>query len=159
MERFRNLKLPKIVLALSLALNLAVVGVVVGAWLGGGGRHHEARENSARWSVGPFGRALSKEDRREMGERFRKNKSGELRKQRSALRSAALNMVDALRADPFDPDTVAQILQDQRSLGVSQRALGHGILLDQINSMTPDERDGFAGRLEEALSRRRPVRD
>ena len=51
----------RIALAVSVALNLAVVGVVAGAALKHGGSGHEMERDSG---FGPFSEALSREDRR-----------------------------------------------------------------------------------------------
>ncbi|MEP5761654.1 MAG: periplasmic heavy metal sensor [Litoreibacter sp.] len=147
-----DMKFSKLILVLSLALNLVVGGVVIGAWLGGSQGEHNGHP---RWIAGPYGRALSDEDRREMRERFKLGAGAEMREQRKAMRAAGLEVVQALRAEPFDPSVVEAIMEHQGKLGTAQYAIGSRVLLEQISLMTPELRAAFAARLEQAFERRR----
>jgi uncharacterized membrane protein len=62
-------------------------------------------------------------------------------------------IIDALRADPFDPDVVAAGLQRQRLATQSRLEVGHDLLLRHLMDMSPDERRAFADRLDEGLKR------
>lgn len=135
-----------ILLAVSLAVNLLVVGVILGTALRFRGGDH------ARVPPG-FGmalyHALPKEDRKAL--------RGEL----SALRSKGSNrrsqdfsaLSQALQAVPFDPAAV-QILLDQQAQASSdlQMAL-HQQWLAQVAAMSDGERQIYAERLEEVVKR------
>ena len=87
----------KIALALSVALNLAVAGLAVGAWLGDGRHHGMPRD----MSFGPFSAALDDTDRRAIRKALME-RLGEFREQRAATRAEFETLVATLRADPFD---------------------------------------------------------
>ena len=85
----------RIVLILSLALNVAVIGAVAGLALRVGRDGPPARYDLA---LGPIGQALSSEDKRAVGRELRRNPA--LRDGRPrADRVAAQALVDALRQD------------------------------------------------------------
>lgn len=146
----------KPLLFVSLALNLMVAGIAVGWGLSDGGRDRdrkfpEARE--LRGTIGePFFRALPEDKRRDLvrdvlgdRDRFREN--------REALRARVQAFLAALRADPFDPDAVAALLEDQRDVALGRQKLGEELLLKQLSAMSPDERAVYADRMETILSR------
>jgi uncharacterized membrane protein len=157
MAEKKSFRWSKLILVASLGLNLVVVGVVAGAWVNGPKRGDRDMRSPSCLS-GPFGRALSKEDRRAMGETFRgdENRKGKLNSQRREMRRIGADVTAVLRAEPFDR-TALQVLFDQQVRIVSeQRGLGQEALLDRISAMTPQERAGFADRLEQGLKRGRP---
>ncbi|WP_171239773.1 periplasmic heavy metal sensor [Ruegeria sp. HKCCA5491] len=135
-----------ILLAVSLALNLLIVGMAVGTVLRVKGNDH------AKAPPG-FGsalyRALPKDDRKalrgDLSDRHRKGSSSRSRD------FATLN--EALRADPFDPVAVQTLLSRQaQSMADLQVALQEQ-WLDRVTSMTSDERLIYADRLEEVVRR------
>ena len=90
----------RIALATSLAINLGIAGIVVGAMLRDGGPMHNA--NSAReLGFGPFTEALSKVDRAELRRAFLA-KVPEMRDDRRATREDTGALLAKLRATPFD---------------------------------------------------------
>ena len=142
----------RVVLVLSLAMNLAVVGLVVGA--GVSGRFGDRPPRSFDFGLGPAARALEPRERRQIGLALRRD--GSLRD--VDLRGNAAAMVNALRADPFDPDLLRDLMATQNDhIGQLQRA-GQSALVDQITAMSPDRRAAFADRLQEELSRGRDRR-
>lgn len=141
----------RIALVTSVAVNLAIAGVVVGALLGGG-RDGGAPRPSAL-GLGPFAEALSDEDRRAIMQDFRQE-AGSFRENRAALRADFNRLLAALRADPYDPGTVRQIIDAQdRKLG-ERLDLGRRLLVDRLDAMTPEARAAYATRLEDSLQRR-----
>lgn len=141
----------RVLLVLSLALNLAVIGVVGGALL----RGEKGLRPPPRFDVaaGPYGAALSPEDRRAIAMRLRQSEAGRAMSPR-ARRAAMAELVGALRADPFDVQRVADILADQRRRSQDLVLELEAAILDRVATMTPDERAAFADRLEAAASRR-----
>lgn len=150
----------KIALGISLAVNLLILGAVGGAILGGGpdGRIRDRIDMVRSLGLGPLGLALEREDRDEIMERVRRDRE-ELRGDRLELLAATLDFVAAVEVDPFDRAAASAALEAQRGhvLGLQER--GHAALLDQLETMSPAARDGFAERLRRALSRHRGHND
>ncbi|WP_170325654.1 periplasmic heavy metal sensor [Ruegeria arenilitoris] len=137
-----------VLLAVSLALNLLVVGVALGTVyrVKGGDRGKPPP------GFGPaIYRALPKEDRKALrGELSERHvKGAKLRAQDFAALEAAL------RAEPFDPTVVQALLQQQaQSMAELQGALQKE-WLDRITAMTDAERQIYADRLQEVVQRKR----
>lgn len=143
----------RIALALSVALNLAVVGVVAGAlWRAGG----DGRPSAALRDLGfgPFAAALTDEDRRALRRDFLR-RAPDLRAARAEMRAEMTEVLAVLRADPFAPDRLRQALDQATARTADRMALGRGLLFDHIAAMTPEARRAFADRLERAMTRGR----
>jgi uncharacterized membrane protein len=140
----------KIALALSLALNLLVLGLVGGALLSfgppGGGDDPRLRT----LGLGPFALALEREDRDAMRGRL----DGEaLRADRRVIGASLAELRGALLADPFDRAAAEAALARARGATEALQGRGHAALLDQIGTMSASERAALAERLERALRR------
>lgn len=146
-------RLWRIVLVVSLALNLAVVGVVVGSAMSG--RLGKDPPRSFDLGLGPVSRALDKDERREIGRSLRQNAA--LRDVN--LRDRVTDMVAALTAEPFDPDALRGVMDAQAAGMANVQATAQGALVEQIVAMTPERRRAFAAQLTEELSRERPRRN
>lgn len=144
----------RILLVVSLGLNLAVAGVVGGALLSG--RDRPARFGGFDVTLGPFARALSREDRRAIGDELRNRP--DLGPSARGSRKAALDgFLAALGTDPFDADAVRTTFADQRTRTLNGMEAGQEILLARIVAMTPAARAEFAARLRVELGNgRRP---
>ncbi|MGP3697506.1 periplasmic heavy metal sensor [Rhodobacter sp. NSM] len=141
----------RIALAVSVALNLAVVGMAGGAmW-----RFHsgEMRGPVRDLGFGPFSEALAPEDRKEMRRAFL-DQRGDFRMIRREMREDFQSMLAILRAEPFDPAALQAVLDRQQQRGARTAELGARLLGQRIGAMTPDERRAFADRLAESLTRR-----
>ena len=139
----------RIALGLSLAVNLLVLGLVGGAVLHGPPeRFHDSRD----MSFGPFAEALRPEDRkalrREIFER-----APELREGRERRRQDLAGLLQALRADPFDPAGIEAVMSAQQDRLAGQLALGAAVIRDHLIALPAAERLAFADRLEATLSR------
>lgn len=145
-------RLTRIVLVISLALNLAVVGLVVGTALSG--TFGDRPPRSFDFGLGPVARALEPDERRAIGAALRRDAG--LRDMN--LRGRAQDMIAALRAEPFDPEVLQSLLAAQRAHTARLQDAAQAALLDQIVQMTPERRAAFADRMEEAFSRDRPPR-
>jgi uncharacterized membrane protein len=156
MTEKKPFKWSKLVLVTSLGLNLVVVGLVAGAWVNGPKRGDRGGAAPASWDAGPFGRALSRQDRRMMGDVFRKDPEvrERLGQRRGEMRRIGFEIAGVLRTDPFDPLALEALFAKQAQLGVDLQQIGRGALLDRITAMTPEDRLDFADRLEEGMKRR-----
>ncbi len=142
----------RVVLVLSLALNLLIVGTVVGAMFTWSNwkSHHGSRMDL---SAGPMTRALSREDRRAIGKHMRdayRKGQGARPDHRSEMRG----LVADLRADPFDPVPVKDRLERRRAGFEDRMELGLALLLERLTQMQPEERAAYADRLETVLNKR-----
>ncbi|MFN3281085.1 MAG: periplasmic heavy metal sensor [Tabrizicola sp.] len=139
----------KLALAVSVTLNLAVAGLVLGAWLGDGPRRGMPRD----LSFGPFSEALSEKDRRAL-RRDLMGRLGEFRTSREAARAEFNGLLAALRADPFDPGALRAALAAIETRNAERLELGRSLIEKRLIEMTPEERRAFADRLERGIERR-----
>lgn len=140
----------RIALAVSVALNLLVVGLAAGAVL----RHGPGERMIRDLDFGPFGEAFSREDREAMRQGFLA-RAGDVEDMRDALRRDADELLDALRAEPFDPARVGAALEGQGRRMAERLELGRSLVLERIAAMSAAERAAFADRLEDAMRNHR----
>lgn len=142
----------RILLFVSLAANLLVVGLVVGL------AFHRDDDNKRRHPPrpdqigGPLTHALSPEDRREIGRAIWQEYRAD-RPNRDSFRAEYDAVLDALRSVPFDRTVVEQSLQRQIDFATQRQRIGQRILLERLTTMSDDERAAFADRLEEGMRR------
>lgn len=141
----------KVAFALSLALNLAVLGVVGGAMLRHGGPGGSPSMN-ADFGFGPLAEAFEDDDRRDLRRAFQANRP-DVRQIRQERRADAKRLLAALRAEPFDAAAVQQVLAETSARTMERIATGQRLALERVALMTPAERAAFADRLEQVLSR------
>ena len=135
------------VLVVSLALNLLVAGLVVGAALRDDGprRHMEI-------GPGPLAKALSEADRRAILAELRE-RPGVGPPGREERRQAMAEVLAALRTEPFDRERAEAALASQAErLATVERAI-QDAMIARVASMSPEERAAFADRLETELER------
>ena len=139
----------RILLGVSLALNLLVAGVVGGAMLRFGGP--DGLRPPPRTIGAALYRALPKEQRRTLLTQSR----GAFRGGPIAARKAYLQQVSAaLRATPFDAQAVQAVLDAQVSRrGEVQKSLQRAWLA-QVAGMNAEARGTYADRLERGFERR-----
>lgn len=143
----------KIVLVLSLALNLAVAGIVVGAVASG--RVGDNGPRSFDLGVGPMARALLPRERRDIARSLRDGRAARDLEPRARIgRMAAL-----LQAEPFDPAALQALMDEQSQKMDAVQAQAQAALLATITAMTPERRQEFAAQLTKELSRPRLPRD
>lgn len=140
----------KVAFALSLAFNLLIVGLVAGAWLREGGPGGGLPRDL---SFGPFSEALSPDDRRAIRKALGAERDSFMAG-REAAKAEFDRLLDALRADPFDPAAVDAALAAVVARSAGRLKMGQDLLADRIGSMTATDRLAFADRLEGALRHR-----
>jgi uncharacterized membrane protein len=135
------------VLVISLALNLAVAGIIGGAMVSG--RFGDRPAARIDFGVGPVARALTEVERRAIGRELRADRSLRGHDFRGQMAAVAA----ALRADPYDPAATRALLEDQAARLSQLQARARMAVLDRIAEMPPDRRRAFADRLEQELMR------
>ncbi|RYH11630.1 periplasmic heavy metal sensor [Tropicimonas sp. IMCC6043] len=136
----------RILLFLSLALNLAVIGIVGGAYL------NVSRGDDHPWIIarelglGPFVLAMDSNDRRALDRQARSHR-GELREDRDAWRRLYIASLEAIRSEPFDADRFRAVMEAQADLAARSRQVGVEIMTSQLEGMNAAERAAFADRL------------
>lgn len=135
----------------SLALNLGIIGMVGGAiFRNGGPPHGDSMVRDV--GFGSFTEALSKEDRATLRRAFIAN-APEFRSGRRDMRADFSDLLVELRAEPFEPDQLRQVLGRQNARNAERLELGQTLIFDLLIAMTPDARQSFADRLEQSLSK------
>lgn len=143
----------KIVLAMSLALNLAVAGVVGGAALRSYGDGDGRRQVARDLNFGPFTDALTRPQLREMLAHLGDGRGG-LRDMRAQIRGDMDAVLAALQAEPFDPAEVEAVLTRQSERLTARADSGRKALVAVILAMSPEDRAAFTARLAEVVTRR-----
>ena len=136
----------------SVALNLLFVGVVVGA---GVSRTHGPDRGARDLGFGIIGEALSPEDQRAL-RRAALRQTAALREMRGQGKADAERLFEALRADPFAPEALSEALRTLAAGLTLRQDFGEALLRARIEEMTPEQRRGFADRLENVMARRAP---
>lgn len=137
----------KVLLGLSLALNLAVVGLVAGFVLRGGPLGGKA---PAMGYAMPYVIALPKEDRRAVFGAVRDDRD---LPGRGARRAAYRDMVALLSADTLDIDAVQALLARQSGDVDKVQAVAQSAWLEKVAAMSREERQAYAARVQEVVKR------
>ncbi|OUD09097.1 hypothetical protein BVC71_10325 [Marivivens niveibacter] len=143
----------RVLLVVSLALNLLVAGVLVGGI--SKGRQFSPKGNFDI-SVGPFSRAFEEEDRRAIRDDLRARMAEFATPQEQS--ASMQTLIAAMRADPFVEDAVTEQFETQRENAAEAMRIGQEVVLNRLREMSVEEREEFTDRLmREAM--RRPDRD
>lgn len=148
-ERPRGNRRLKIALAVSLAFNLCIVGVIAGVML----RDGPPRGGGRDFGLGPLSEALSHEDRRALRKDF-VARHPDIRDARRQMRAEFDAVVAALRADPFDPAALDGALAAIAARNQSLLDTGRELVAERLKAMTVAERAAFADRLEKRVGRK-----
>lgn len=139
----------KVVLTVSVALNLAVAGLALGAFLKDGRRHGGMPRDL---SFGPFSEALGPEDRQALRTALRE-RLPEVRTERAAARAEFDTLLAALRSTPFDPAALTASLDAIETRLTGRIQLGRSLIEERLLGLSEAERTAFADRLENGLRR------
>lgn len=141
----------KVLLGVSLALNLAVIGVIAGAMLrtgpdgppnrGGGNKMGFAR---------PYIQALPREDRHAIFEVTRSKTKG---LDRASRRAQYQKVTDILRAETFDRTAAEAVLSLQAASTLNAQSAAQTQWMNVIEKMNVQERRSYADAIEEILKR------
>lgn len=133
----------------SLALNLFVAAAVVGAAM----RHHRMPHGDVREvGFGPFTEALTREDRAALRDAFIAAAPG-LREMRREAEAGFARLAASLRAEPWDRAATEAALVEQAARTTDRLDLGRKLLLERLETMTPEARAALADRIEAVTAR------
>ncbi len=147
------------ILAASIGLNLLFVGAFVGAAYrhAGGPGARDGGPPDMRSYATPYVRALPKDKRRALFQALRNGDQGVTTLSKQERRALYQQMVTALRATPFDPVAVKQVLTVQRDAVLGLQSAAQNRWLQEVTDMSEAERASYADELEKVL-RRKPGR-
>ncbi|WP_116133476.1 periplasmic heavy metal sensor [Tropicimonas sp. IMCC34043] len=140
----------RVLLFVSLALNLAVVGIVGGAILGRAVDGPGPVQVSKELGLGPFLTALDPAQRAALRSASWERRS-EMRAGRAAWKQAFDETLQVLRTEPFDAARMQALVDLQADLAANARKVGQEVLIAQLTQMSPEERQAFADRLARDL--------
>lgn len=147
----------RIVLFVSLALNLLVLGLVAGAFLGfrKDGADREPRAALVRdLGLGPYLQALSQEDRTEIRKSAHAQRP-RLKGGRAQMQATFRETITVLRAEALDAERLRRLIQRQAEVADQGRQLGQDLLVARISVMSVAQRQALADRLEASMRRHR----
>lgn len=136
----------RVLLGLSLALNLLVVGLVGGAMIRFGGP--DGMRAPPRSVGAVMFRELSREDRRALW----RHSNGD---HRARHKEDAQAVNAAMRAIPFETSALEALLRGQAEQRLAFRNTVQQAWLTRVAAMSDAEREAYADRLEHALNRPR----
>lgn len=147
---------PTVLLALSLTLNLAVLGLIAGAHFREDRdmRRFPAPDRSMMRSTGfgPFFDAMPREARNRMGAALN-GREAAFASDPAVLAAELREMLMALRAEPFEAAALEAVLAAQQARASARIEAGRAVLIEQIATMSPAERRDFADQLEGRFAR------
>lgn len=144
----------KIALIASLAVNVLVIGAMVGV-ISHGGSGDGKRGGDRRGTdgaIGIYGRALEGPDRRAVGKAMFDGREARS-DMRANLRALAEEAVQVLEQTPFDKDAFAEILQQQQGQIKERSDVLQTALVNHLAGMSDEQRMVYANRLVEILER------
>lgn len=143
----------RILLVLSLVVNVLILGVVIGAFARwGDGEHRDHLRGARDLAPPPFVLAFEREERRALVRDLRGRTAG-MERGREAVRTDLRAILAALRSDAFDADAVRALLAAERQRSQGRQAAGEDVFVDYLEGLSPDERRAYADRLERILRR------
>lgn len=134
----------KLILAVSLTLNLLVAGVAVGSlWRADRHAHHDRGDRLI-----PLVMALPREDRQMLRKEFEAQWSAKRAERQSDGNTQIGQLLIVLRARPFDPVALQQHFDDRMQRHEHQLQIGRNALVARITALSEAERMSYADRLE-----------
>lgn len=143
----------KVVLFVSLALNLLVAGLFVGRVVSGDKRSFRAPPELVAGS-GPLMGALPPEARRVIIDDLR-GRIDDQRQGRESRRAALDRLVALIVAEPLDRAAIEAEFAGHRARTLQIAGLGEAALLDWLEAQDAETRAAFAERITERLRERR----
>jgi len=150
-------KWAKVLLAVSLTMNLLVVGMVGGVYLRDGSDQRALGARPERAAMrdlgfGPFVNALPHEYRRGLARAMR-DQAGSFAENQQALVAELRMMLSAIRSEPFEMDVLRDAMRAQQDRVNMRAQVGRDLLLAHISQLSESERNAFADQVERSLRR------
>ena len=142
----------KVVLVLSLVVNMAVAGLYLGQMSKDKSRKRGA-ERQISWIV-----KFVPEPRRVEAERLFDAKREEIRTLYRDRSKFLEEIVEAIRAEPFSHETVTAAMRARRKNSEARRVIVEETTVELLLKFTPEERAHFANQMEQSLQRWRERR-
>jgi len=137
----------KIALVASLAVNIAVIGLFIGANMKSDGKREGGANRQIQWIM-----TLVPEDRQDFTKAQFEARRDDLRKARADRARHMDAIVTAIRAEPFSPEALEYAMRLRREAGDVRRKIVHTQLISVLVEFNQDERGLFADRLEARLN-------
>lgn len=137
----------RVLLGVSLALNLLIVGLVAGAMMRFGGP--DGMRPPPRSLGAALYRELPRDARKTIRAAMTSGPDGLALHRRDGVREIA----EALRTEPFDPVALAAALDARARAQAAWLSSVQAAWLDEVKAMSATERAAYAERLEDALNR------
>ena len=138
----------KLLLGISLALNLAVLGLVGGIMA----RIADRGPGAMNYAI-PYVIALPKEDRKRIDRQIRRDgRSGSLPSRRDRM-DHYRNMLDLLASETWDGDQAQQILIAQADDTIALQKAAQSAWLETLSGYSTEERAAYAERLRAVIER------
>ena len=139
----------KIALAVSVAINLGVAGLVGGlALTDGPGGHGDKLVRDM--GFGPYDAVFSPEDRTALRHAI-VSRLGDFKSARQQMQGDMTAILTALRADPFVPGAVSTAFDAQAQHLTERLTLGNAVVRDYLVALSAAARLAFAERLDQVL--------
>lgn len=142
----------KLLLIVSLAFNLIIVGLIVGAIFGG--HYRDRRAAQPPLGVRGYLSAMTKPQRRDFQRNSNHGALGHLKVLKN-LNSHQLIILETMQADPFEQSALIEAMSAQRNNLSDVMAGFHGELAKALANMTPKERMGYVERYKKRAQKRR----
>ncbi|MEM6563215.1 MAG: periplasmic heavy metal sensor [Pseudomonadota bacterium] len=143
----------KAIFGVSLALNLAFIGLIAGAALRVSGKEEGAYRAPGPGAFGvPYMMALSRDDRREIFGQIRAERRAAM-PDRDERRARFREVLDSLRAQPFDRARLESIVDQQAASTVSLQRSAQNAWVTHVAQMSDAERAAYADAVEDVLRR------
>ena len=139
----------KIALAISVAINLGVAGLVGGLALNDGpGGHGDKLVRDL--GFGPFDGALSPDDRTALRHAI-VGRLGDFKSARQLMQGDMAAILTALRAEPYVPGAVSAAIDAQAQHLTDRLKLGNTVVRDYLVALPAEARLRFADRLDRVM--------
>lgn len=145
----KSLRRVRLALGLSLAANLLVAGLVVGAIAAGGGI--KARGIGMAPGLGMLNEGLSLQERKALRAQLRGQIDG-FRQDRAAMQQDFLALAKVLQAPLWDRAEAQSILTRTAERGAERISAGREVVLDYLQGLTPQARAAIGARLAVRLN-------
>ena len=148
----KSLRWMKVVLVLSLMLNVVVIGAVgARAWMIH--KHGHGFHAMRMLGVHSFLRKLPKERRQELRGKFRQVRK-ELREHGRSLMGPLRNLATAMAADNYDRSQVETAVKTFRQTHEQRAAAREKYMMELIDALTPEERKTLGRKILKRAERR-----